>query len=199
MRTYLKYILLSFTIILTVNINAQIKSEKFVVVLDAGHGGKDPGRPTKYDKEKNVALKVVLELGKQLEKNDDIKVIYTRKTDVFLELHERAAIANKADANLFVSVHCNAWHTSGVYGAETYAMAIRSNNANINIAKQENEVIYLEEDYDTHYEGFDPNSPESLIGLTMIAEDYLDQSILLASYVQDNFTNRLKRKKVVGN
>ena len=193
MRTYIKYLLVSFIVLLTSYSFAQKISDKFVVVLDAGHGGKDPGRPTKFDTEKNVALKIVLALGKELEKNDDIKVIYTRKTDVFLELHERAAIANKADADLFVSIHCNA-HNSQAYGAETYAMAIRANNANMEIAKQENEVIFLEDDYETHYEGFDPNSPESLIALTFQAEEYLDQSILLASYVQNNFTKKLKRK-----
>ncbi len=173
---------------------SQASADKFVVVLDAGHGGKDPGRPTKHGyKEKDIALSIVLRLGKRLETNKDIEVIYTRKTDKFLELFERAAIANKADADLFVSVHCNAHHTQA-YGAETYVLGLHREDANFNVAKEENEVIFLEDDYEKNYEGFDPNSPESLIGLTLMQEDYLDQSILLASLVQNNFTDKLKRR-----
>lgn len=174
--------------------NTQNTNKPFVVVLDAGHGGKDPGRPTKFGyKEKDIALKIVLKIGENLEKHKNIKVIYTRKTDVFIELRQRAKIANKADADLFVSVHCNA-HDSQAYGTETYVLGLGRNASNFNIAKQENEVIFYEDDYETNYEGFDPNSPETLIGLTLMQEDYLDQSILLAQNIQDNFTNRLKRK-----
>lgn len=194
MQTMLKYLLVSFIFLLTSPGFSQNINEKFVVVLDAGHGGKDPGRPTKYGyKEKDIALSIVLKLGKQLEKQQDIEVIYTRKSDKFLELYERAAIANKADADLFVSVHCNAHHTQA-YGSETYVIGLHVENANFNVAKQENEVIFLEDDYEKNYEGFDPNSPESLIGLTLMQEDYLDQSIMLASLVQNKFTNKLKRK-----
>ncbi|MBT8259138.1 MAG: N-acetylmuramoyl-L-alanine amidase [Bacteroidia bacterium] len=194
MQTRVKYLLLFLLILLTASLTAQESPDKFVVVLDAGHGGKDPGRPTKYGyKEKDIALNIVLRLGKQLEKYKDIEVIYTRKTDKFLELYERAAIANKADADLFVSVHCNAHHTQA-YGAETYVLGLHVEDANFNVAKQENEVIFLEDDYEKNYEGFDPNSPESLIGLTLMQEDYLDQSIMLASLVQSNFTDRLKRR-----
>ncbi|MDC1469770.1 N-acetylmuramoyl-L-alanine amidase [Flavobacteriaceae bacterium] len=173
---------------------SQNNSKPFVVVLDAGHGGKDPGRPTNFGyKEKDIALKIVLKIGENLEKHQNIKVIYTRKTDVFLKLRERAAIANKADADLFVSIHCNA-HTSNAYGTETYVLGLHRNESNFRVAQQENEVIFLEDDFETNYEGFDPNSPESMIGLTLMQEDYLDQSILLARYVQDNFTLKLKRK-----
>ena len=194
MQTMLKYLLLSFIFLLTCPGFSQNINEKFIVVLDAGHGGKDPGRPTKYGyKEKDIALNIILKLGKQLEKHGDIEVIYTRKSDIFLELYERAAIANKADADLFISVHCNAHHTQA-YGSETYVLGLHVENANFNVAKQENEVIFLEDDYEKNYEGFDPNSPESLIGLTLMQEDYLDQSILLASLVQNNFTDDLKRK-----
>ncbi|NND52877.1 MAG: N-acetylmuramoyl-L-alanine amidase [Flavobacteriaceae bacterium] len=194
MQTTIKYLLLSFIFLLTCPGFSQNINDKFVVVLDAGHGGKDPGRPTKYGyKEKDIALSIILKLGKQLEKHKDIEVIYTRKSDVFLELHERAAIANKADADLFVSVHCNAHHTQA-YGSETYVLGLHVENANFNVAKQENEVIFLEDDYEKNYEGFDPNSPESLIGLTLMQEDYLDQSIMLASLVQNKFTDKLKRK-----
>lgn len=172
---------------------AQGTSNKFVVVLDAGHGGHDPGNLGNGYKEKNIALNIVLEVGKELEKNKDIKVIYTRKTDVFLKLHERAAIANKADADLFVSVHCNSF-TNNAHGTETFVLGLHANERNFNVAKKENEVIYLEEDYEKHYEGFDPNSPESLIGLTLMQEEYLDQSIQLASLIETNFTSKLKRK-----
>ena len=132
-------------------------------------------------------------MGKALEKNKGIKVIDTRKTDVFLELHERAAIANKADADLFVSVHCNSF-TNNAHGTETFVLGLHANERNFNVAKKENEVIYLEEDYEKHYEGFDPNSPESMIGLTLMQEEYLDQSIQLASFIETNFTSKLKRK-----
>ena len=135
----------------------------------------------------------MLKVGAALEKEPGIKVIYTRKKDVFLELHERAAIANEADADLFVSIHCNAHHTSA-YGTETFVLGLHKNQANFEIAKKENEVIFLEDNYEETYEGFDPSSPESLIGLTLLQEEYLDQSILLASLVQNNFTNSLKRK-----
>ncbi|WP_104733662.1 N-acetylmuramoyl-L-alanine amidase [Hanstruepera ponticola] len=174
-------------------LHAQSSSEKFVVVLDAGHGGKDPGNLGNGYKEKSIALNIVLEVGKELEKNSDIKVIYTRKTDVFIELRERAAIANKADADLFVSVHCDAF-TNNAYGAGTFVLGLHKSQANFEIAKKENEVIFLEDNYKETYAGFDPSSPESLIGMTLMQEEYLDQSILLATLVQNNFTNKLKRK-----
>lgn len=191
---YLQFVL--FIIILTLFSFTSIQSDqfkdKFVVVLDAGHGGKDPGNLGSGYKEKDIALKIVLSVGKELEKNDDIKVIYTRKSDKFLELHERARIANKADADLFVSIHCNS-HNSKANGTETFVLGLNANRRNFEIAKKENEVIFLEEDYELHYEGFDPNSPESLIGLTLAQEEYLDQSIQLASFIEDNFHKKLKR------
>ncbi|MHA7944342.1 N-acetylmuramoyl-L-alanine amidase family protein [Formosa sp. 3Alg 14/1] len=169
-------------------------SSKFVVVLDAGHGGHDPGKPTKYGfTEKEVALKIVLKIGAELEKNKDIKVIYTRKTDVFVTLRGRAQIANQADADLFVSVHCNAHH-SQASGTETYVVGVANTKRNFDVAKQENEVILLEDDYETHYDGFNPNAPESLIGLTLMQEDYIDYSIMLAGMIESNFANKLKRK-----
>lgn len=176
--------------------NAQIKNSNnpFVVVLDAGHGGKDPGRPTSYGyKEKDIVLDIVLQVGKNLESVEDILVVYTRKRDVFLELRERASIANKVDADLFVSIHCNA-HDSQAHGTETFVLGLHRNDSNFKIAQEENEVIFLEENYEKNYEGFNPSSPESFIGLTLLQEDYLDQSILLATTVQTNFTEKLKRK-----
>ena len=171
-----------------------VEKEKFVVVLDAGHGGKDPGKYSKNGyKEKDIALNIVLKVGKELEKNPDIKVIYTRKTDVFVDLFKRGKIANEAKADLFVSVHCNAHHTQA-HGSETYVLGVHRNKTNLDVAKSENEVILLEDNYQEKYAGYDPNSPESLIGLTLMQEEYLDQSLLLASYIQEKFTNSLKRK-----
>ena len=116
------FVLIIITLTVSLSVNAQTDTDKFVVVLDAGHGGKDPGKPSKAGfKEKDIALKVVLAVGKELEKNKDIKVVYTRKTDVFIDLFKRGEIANKANADLFVSVHCNA-HTSQAHGSETYVL-----------------------------------------------------------------------------
>lgn len=170
------------------------QKNEFIVVLDAGHGGKDPGKVGYNNvQEKDVALNIVLETGKLLEKNESIKVIYTRKTDVFVDLWERGRIANKADADLFVSIHCNA-HSSQAYGAETWVLGTHANSQNFEVAKAENSVILLEDNYEENYKGFDPNSPESVIGLTLMQEEYLDQSIHLASIIQDGFTNKLNRK-----
>ena len=165
----------------------------FIVVLDAGHGGHDPGNLGNGYREKDIVLKIVLEIGRILEKQPNFKVIYTRKTDVFIKLHERAPIANRADADLFVSVHCDAF-TNNAYGAGTFVLGLHRSQANFEVAKRENEVIFLEDDYEENYEGFDPNSPESLIGMTLMQEEYLDQSILLASLIQNNFSKNLKRK-----
>ena len=170
----------------------QKNRDKFVVVLDAGHGGHDPGNRGNGYFEKEIALNIILEVGKRLEKDPRIKVIYTRKTDVFVTLRGRAEIANNSDADLFVSVHCNS-HNSAANGTETFVLGLHANQRNFEVAKRENEVIFLEEDYKTHYAGFDPNSPESMIGLTLMQEDYLDQSTQLAKFVQDNFTEKLKR------
>ena len=191
---HIKFFLILLLFFGTIKGYTQQNNKSFIVVLDAGHGGKDPGRPTNFGyKEKDIALKIVLKIGQNLEKHKNIKVIYTRKTDVFIELRQRAKIANKSDADLFVSVHCNA-HNSQAHGTETYVLGLGRNDSNFRVAKEENEVIFYEDNYETNYETFDPNSPETLIGLTLMQEDYLDQSILLASNIQDNFTNRLKRK-----
>lgn len=168
-----------------------IKS-KFRVVLDAGHGGHDPGNRGGGFFEKDIALSIVLKIGKELEKNPNFEVIYTRDKDVFIPLDKRAKIANQAKADLFISVHCNA-HSSQAYGTETFVLGLRRSNDNFEVAKRENSVIFLEEDYEVTYNGFDPNSPESYIGLALMQEEYLDQSILLADFVQKKFTHDLKR------
>lgn len=168
-------------------------TKPFVVVLDAGHGGHDSGKYYHGYKESDIALSITLKVGAELEKNPNIKVIYTRKKDVFVKLKERGAIANRADADLFVSIHCNA-HNSQAYGAETFVLGLHANERNMEVAKLENEVIFLEDNFEENYAGYDPNSPASFIGLTLMQEEYLDQSIMLASLVQNNFVNRLKRK-----
>ncbi len=198
MKTHKVLLFVSFILLLAcsplLRANNIKLSHKFVVVLDAGHGGKDPGRPTKNGyKEKDIALKIVLAIGAELEKNPDIKVIYTRKTDVFVDLFERGKIANKAEADLFVSIHCNA-HNTQAEGAETWVLGIHKNKTNFEVAKAENEAIYFEEDYEKKYSGFNPNSPEAVIGLTLAQEEYLDQSIQLATHIQKNFANKLHRK-----
>tara|TARA_R110002050_G_scaffold116847_1_gene233357 strand:- start:10699 stop:11901 length:1203 start_codon:yes stop_codon:yes gene_type:complete len=165
----------------------------FVVVLDAGHGGHDPGNLGNGYLEKNIALKIVLKVGSILERNPNMKVIYTRKDDTFVDLFVRGEIANKANANLFVSVHCDS-HTSEAHGAGTFVLGLHANKQNFEIAKKENSAIYLEDNYETRYAEYNINSPESVIGLTIMQEEFLDQSILLAKTMQDNFTRKLKRK-----
>ena len=185
-----------FTLLLTsfIDTNSQENStDEFVVVLDAGHGGHDPGNLGNGYLEKNIALKIVLQIGAILERNPDIKVIYTRKDDTFIDLFVRGEIANKANADLFVSVHCDS-HTSDAYGAGTFVLGLHANKQNFEIAKKENSVIYLEDNYETRYADYDINSPESVIGLTIMQEEFLDQSISLAKAIQDNFSIKLKRK-----
>ncbi|EDM43080.1 putative exported N-acetylmuramoyl-L-alanine amidase [unidentified eubacterium SCB49] len=176
----------------TENISVEEK-KPFIVVLDAGHGGHDSGNRGNGYFEKDIVLDVTLQVGKILEVLPDFKVIYTRKTDVFKTLYERGPIANEVDADIFVSIHCNAHHTQA-NGAETFVMGIDKSGKNLETAKKENEVIFLEENYEESYAGFDPNSPESLIGLTIMQEEYLDQSIMLAGLIQNNIVNNLKRK-----
>tara|TARA_B110000091_G_scaffold64406_1_gene70936 strand:+ start:1442 stop:2530 length:1089 start_codon:yes stop_codon:yes gene_type:complete len=166
--------------------------KSYTIVLDAGHGGKDPGNLGNGYKEKNIALKVALLVGAELKKNKDIKVIYTRKTDVFIDLWKRGDVANTAKAALFVSFHCDS-HTSSAYGAGTFVLGLRGNKENLEIAKRENAVILLEDNYEKRYKGFDPNSAESVIGLSLLQEENLDKSLEIASLVQTNFTKKLKR------
>lgn len=184
------YIVLFF---LSIHLYGQ-SNEKFKVVLDAGHGGKDFGANYYGFIEKNIALNVALKIGKILEKNPNIQVIYTRKTDVFVELMERAKIANRANANLFVSIHCNAAPKGEAQGTETFVMGLTKNASNLEVAKKENAVITLESDYKVKYAGYDPKSPESIIGITLLQEEYLDQSITIATKIQNEYTNKLERK-----
>lgn len=179
---------------LTVNVFSQ---SKFKVALDAGHGDHDYGAVYHGHIEKNIALAVVLKVGKILEKNSGIDVIYTRKNDTFIDLIERANIANRADANIFVSIHCNANPNTAADGCETYVMGMSKNASNLQAAKNENSVVTLEKDYKQKYNGFDPNKPETMIGMTMMQEEYLDNSIALAGSIQRNFIEMGKKSRGV--
>ena len=178
-------------------ISAGAYSQKFKVTLDAGHGDHDYGAVHHGHIEKNIALAVVLKVGRILEKNSGIEVIYTRKTDKFIDLIERANIANRANADIFVSIHCNANKNNVADGSETYVMGMSKNASNLEAAKRENQVVALEKDYKQKYEGFDPNSPESYAGITMAQELFLDQSIALAGKVQEQFLNVGKKSRGV--
>ncbi|PKB44675.1 N-acetylmuramoyl-L-alanine amidase [Cellulophaga sp. RHA19] len=176
----------------SISFNSTTAQDKFVVVLDAGHGGHDPGNLGNGYLEKNIALNIVLKAGELLSQNPNIKVIYTRKDDTFVDLFERGEIANKANADLFVSVHCDS-HTSDAHGAGTFVLGLHANKQNFEIAKKENSVIYLEDNYQAKYSEYNIDSPESVIGLTIMQEEFLDQSIALAKLMQDKFSNKLKR------
>lgn len=169
-------------------------NSKFKVVLDPGHGAKDYGAIYHGFIEKNIALSVALKVGKILDKNPDIQTIYTRKTDVFIELNERANIANNAKADIFVSIHCNGAVNQSAFGTETFVMGITRNASNLEVAKKENAVATMEADYKIKYKGYDPKSPESVISMSVMQEEYLNQSIALASKIQDEFTEGVKRK-----
>ena len=192
-----KFALLLLTSLLSFQSVIVTAQEKFKVVIDAGHGGTDPGnlghKNSKYQ-EKDVVLKIALAIGKLLEADKTIKVIYTRKDDTFIELHERGRIAQSSKADLFVSIHCDAFGVASVNGASTFVLGLHENDRNFEIAKKENSVILMEDNYKEKYDGFDPNSPEAVIGLTLMQEEYLDQSLLLASIIQHNLTDQLKRK-----
>lgn len=179
---------LTFSFFLTIiSIATFAQSNIFKVTLDAGHGGHDSGAKYSGRIEKNIALAIVLKVGQILEKSPNIELNYTRKTDIFIDLVERANIANRANSNIFVSIHCNANKNTSAYGTETYVMGLSKIASNLEAAKKENSVITLEKDYKRKYEGYDPNSPESMIGMTLMQEEYLDNSISLASKIQENF------------
>jgi N-acetylmuramoyl-L-alanine amidase len=189
--------LIAATILVIISNTVYSQTQKFKVTLDAGHGGHDYGAVYHGHIEKNIALAVVLKVGKILEKNSSIEVNYTRKTDVFIDLIERANIANRADANIFVSIHCNANKNNAADGSETYVMGMSKNASNLEAAKRENEVVTLEKDYKQKYEGFDPKSPETMIGLTMMGEEYLNNSIALAGKIQEQFIDIGKKSRGV--
>ncbi|MDD4758230.1 MAG: N-acetylmuramoyl-L-alanine amidase [Lascolabacillus sp.] len=182
------------TIFYTTSLTAQSRS--FTVVIDPGHGGRDPGALGSTSKEKDIVLSVGLKLGKLIEDNHpDVKVIYTRDKDVFVPLNQRATIANKAHADLFISLHCNALdrRKTSPQGVETFVLGLHRSNDNLDVAKAENAVIMYEDDYSVKYEGFNPNEPESYIIFEFMANEFLDQSVQLASLVQNQLVSNSKR------
>ena len=166
------------------------------VVIDAGHGGHDGGCSGRHSKEKHLTLKVAKQLRDYIKESFPyVKVILTRETDVFVKLHERSAIANRNNADLFISIHCNAAsNKSSVYGTETYVMGLHKTESNLNVAKRENSVILSETDYSNHYDGFDPNSPMAHISFSLFQNAYQDQSIFFADLVEKQFSQRAGRK-----
>ncbi|MBC7390669.1 MAG: N-acetylmuramoyl-L-alanine amidase [Opitutaceae bacterium] len=163
------------------------------VVIDAGHGGKDPGCHGKSAKEAEVALKVALEVGKLVSTIEDVKVIYTRDKNEFIELHDRAGLANKNNADLFISIHCNAGNPNA-HGHETYTMGLHTSNGNLEVAKRENDVILKEDNYLEKYDGFDPNSPIAHILFSNFQNAFLENSLQFASKVESNLDNKAGNK-----
>ena len=170
---------------------------KFTLVIDAGHGGKDSGALGSKVKEKDVALKLALKLGAYVNRYlPDVRVLYTRTTDEFIPLHQRISVANQNNADVFFSIHCNSMLSkpSAVQGTETYVMGLHRAEENLNVAKRENKAVLLEQDYTNYYNGYDPNSSEGHIMLSMYQNAYLAQSLLLAGKVEKQFKNNVKRK-----
>lgn len=170
-------------------------AKDFIVVIDPGHGGHDPGAVGKISKEKNINLNVALKLGNMIKRNcDDVKVIFTRNRDVFIPLARRAEIANNAKADLFISIHTNALANNRVAkGASTWTLGLAKSDANLAVAQRENSVILYESDYKTRYAGFNPNSAESYIIFEFMQDKYMEQSVHLASLVQKQFHHSCKR------
>ena len=165
-----------------------------VVVIDAGHGGHDNGTHGKLLKEKDVALNIALKVGTYIEKNiPGVKVIYTRRDDRYLALDERADIANKNKADLFICIHANANPNTKAFGTETFVMGLHKDEGNLAIAQRENSVILMDENYEERYEGFNPNSPESYILFTLIQSAYQESSLKFAQKVEGQFEKRVGR------
>jgi len=187
--------MISFFIMFTV---AGQKKEAILpktVIIDAGHGGKDPGTVVGGAKEKNVVLDIALKLGNLIQNNQkNIKVIYTRDGDYFVPLMDRAQMANKINANLFISIHANYCGSPEIYGTETYVLGLHRTEDNLNVAKKENSVILLEDDYTKRYEGFNPNLSESYIMFELLQDAFLDQSLRFASILQSNFKELAQRR-----
>jgi N-acetylmuramoyl-L-alanine amidase len=196
-RNRLKNISLLIALFSICNINIYAIDDNIklkTVVIDPGHGGEDPGASGIKTKEKDVVLAVGLKLGKLINENlKDVKVIFTRDEDKFIPLHERAELANKNNADLFISIHANANTNHAVFGSETYAMGLHTNEKNMEVAKKENAVITYEKDYSVHYEGYDPNSAESFIIFTLMQNTHLGQSLEFAGYIQNKLEKSAER------
>lgn len=184
--------------LITFSLDAQKAENEYklkTVIIDAGHGGKDPGSLGKQTTEKEVALAIALKAGRYIEQQfPEVKVIYTRKTDIFVPLHQRAEIANADKADLFISIHVNGNTNTLATGTETLLIGLHRAGENFEVAKKENSVILLEDDYTTKYEGFDPNSPESYQMFSLMQEKYFERSLNFAALVQDQFREKAMRK-----
>ena len=168
--------------------------KQYTVVLDAGHGGKDPGAVGRFSQEKDLNLKLALKVGEQItERYPDVKVVYTRSTDVFIPLQTRADIANKNNADLFLSIHTNSAESKTASGVETFILGTEKMEKNLDVAMRENAVMKLEADYKTTYQGFDPNSIDSYIMFELMQNSYMDQSLQFATQVQKRFVDHLNR------
>ena len=187
--------LLCLFLLLGLPMYALAEERDYIVVIDAGHGGKDPGAVGKKAKEKNINLNVALALGQLIEKNmKDTKVMYTRKTDVFVSLDRRARIANEAKADLFISIHTNALPKGRIArGTETYTLGMARADENLEVAKRENSVILVEDDYKERYAGFNPKSSESYIMFEFMQDKYMEQSVSLAKGIQGQFKSYARR------
>ena len=195
-----KCIFLCFLLLILFNFKSYSQNTNKIktIVIDPGHGGKDPGTlGTKRYKtyEKDIALDISLKLGSYIEKYfPEVEVVYTRKTDIFLELWERTEIANNRNADLFISIHCDGFKNSNASGASVFVMGMSKLKANMDVAMRENSVMYLEDNFIEKYEGFDPKSPESYIVFSLMQNTYLDQSISFAQQVDKQFVERAHRK-----
>ena len=194
-KLHIIYIVACIGMLLACAFPLQVEAKDFVLVIDAGHGGNDPGAVGKISKEKDINLKVALKVGKMIEDNcKDVKVIYTRKRDVFVTLNRRAQIANEAKADLFISIHTNAVaKNKTVKGTSTWTLGLAKSDDNLEVAKRENAVSLYEDDYQTHYEGSNPNSAESYIIFEFMQDQYMSQSVRLASLVQNEFKQTGRR------
>ena len=190
-RSMRKYLIIGIALLFSLALTA---AKNYTVVLDAGHGGKDPGAVGKFSQEKDLNLALALEVGKMLKKQyPDVNVVYTRSTDVFIPLQTRADIANKNDADLFISIHTNASENKASKGVETFILGNEKAEKNLDVAMRENAVMKLESDYKTTYQGFDPNSIDSYIMFELMQNNFMDQSLQFATQVQKHFVGHLNR------
>jgi N-acetylmuramoyl-L-alanine amidase len=188
------FLFLVFVAMTPPNSSKKFRRSIQTIVIDAGHGGHDPGCSSNGVKEKDITLKMAKALGDKItELMPDVKVIYTRKSDKFVELWERADIANRSNADLFISLHCNSHKNTTISGTETFAMGLHKAGENLDVAKRENDVLLLETDYQEKYDGFDPSSPESHIYFSLFQNAYMDQSIKLASKVENQISKVVNR------
>lgn len=194
-KPYILYICTCLWLLFLPSCISDVWGKDFVVVIDAGHGGHDPGASGKITKEKHINLKVALKVGNLIKSNcQDVKVVYTRNKDVFIPLDRRAEIANNAKADLFISIHTNALAKNRTMkGASTYTLGLAKSDANLEVAKRENAVILYESDYQTRYAGFNPNSAESYIIFEFMQDKYMEQSVHLASQMQKQFRQTCRR------